>query len=129
MKADVTEILVVDDSTSFADCAVEIFNAMGYHAVALEDAESCLVTFGVVKPDLLIIDSNLPGMRGEKAVRDLRKKFRKLPIIGISAEDRQEAMVDAGANVFLQKPFEFPELLETVGRLLSQQEGERGTEV
>ena len=52
--------------------------------------------------------------RGEKAVHMIREKFAMMPIIGISAEDRAIQMRDAGANVFLSKPFDFSDLLKVI---------------
>lgn len=111
-------ILIVDDATSFAECAADILAARGCEVEVAEDAESGLLAVEERKPSLMIVDSNLPGIRGEKAIAVVRKKYRRLPVIGISAEDRAIQMRDAGATAFLKKPFEIPELLSVISELL-----------
>jgi DNA-binding response OmpR family regulator len=111
-------ILIVDNATGFAECAADILSERGCEVEVAEDGEGGLLAIEEQKPSLIIIDSNLPGIRGEKTIEIIRRKYQRLPIIGISAEDRAIQMRDAGATTFLKKPFEIPELLSTISELL-----------
>ncbi len=103
------------------ECVAEILQSYGYATELVDDAESGLLFVEEEKPSLIMIDSNLPGMRGEQAVKLIGGKRANLPIIGMSGEDWTLEMRAAGATVFLKKPFEIPDLLKTIQELLTCQ--------
>ncbi|OZB81115.1 response regulator transcription factor [Microbacterium sp. 13-71-7] len=78
--------------------------------------------------DVLIVDRRLPGINGEELVRALRRGRVATPILMLTAlgelRDRVEGL-DAGANDYLVKPFEFEELSARL-RALTRDYGDRG---
>lgn len=71
--------------------------------------------------DLIILDLGLPGMDGMKIARALRKEKVKIPILMLTARDSVKNRVEglnAGADDYLVKPFEFEELLARIKALL-----------
>lgn len=78
--------------------------------------------------DVLIVDRRLPGMSGEELVRALRRRRVGTPVLMLTAlgelRDRVEGL-DAGANDYLVKPFEFEELSARL-RALTRDYGDRG---
>lgn len=75
------------------------------------------------RPDLLVIDVGLPDMDGREAVRLLRQKGFRNPIIiltGQTADDYAVTSLDAGANDYVTKPFKFAVLLARIRAHLRQ---------
>ncbi|WP_241301374.1 ATP-binding protein [Microbulbifer elongatus] len=80
-----------------------------------------------LRPDLIFMDVQLPGLTGIEATRQIRKDpvIGETPIIGLSAaafSDQQNAAMDAGMNAYLTKPIAFPQLIATIKSHLPQSE-------
>jgi len=76
------------------------------------------------RPDLLLLDLNLPDMKGEEVLRRLRARVETadVPILILSADSTSRnitRLLQTGADAYLTKPLEIPQFLETVDRLLS----------
>jgi CheY-like chemotaxis protein/anti-sigma regulatory factor (Ser/Thr protein kinase) len=76
------------------------------------------------RPDLLLLDLNLPDMRGEEVLRRLRARAETadVPILVLSADSTSrniERLLETGADAYLTKPLDVPRFLDTVDRLLS----------
>lgn len=99
-----------------------------YEVAETESAEECLEKLGFEKPDLILMDVQLPGIDGYEACRRLKSQndTRDLPIIfvsgGASTEERL-AGYEAGGDEYVTKPFSVQDLLQKVERsLLTKQE-------
>lgn len=105
------KILIVDDSKTFLTYNTELLKRQKFQVVTAESGETalhCLRTHHGIK--VAIIDNMMPGMDGETLIRAIRQEFPedKLSIIGISSEQEgitPVAMLKAGANDFIKKPF------------------------
>jgi CheY-like chemotaxis protein len=76
------------------------------------------------RPDLILLDRNLPDLRGEDVMLQMRKdpKLRDIPVVMISGDaipSQVQRMLDAGARAYITKPFDVPELLRTVDGILA----------
>lgn len=105
-------LLIVEDDARLGPIMRDVLAADWW--VTLEaSAEAALDTLSVHTFDALIVDRGLPGMAGEELVRELRRRRTATPILMLTAlgqlHDRV-AGLDAGANDYLVKPFEFDEL-------------------
>jgi len=103
---------VVEDDPSLREVIRLGLEGEGYRAVAVESGPSALTAFAEHQPDLVLLDIMLPGMDGFAVCRELRKKSL-VPIIMLTARSSTVDVVvglESGADDYVTKPFEFPEL-------------------
>lgn len=119
-------ILVVEDERNLADAICRILEDEGYNAEAAYDGKSGLAYAESCMYDAAILDVMLPGMDGFEIVRELRRAGSELPVMMLTAKtstaDKVEGL-DCGADDYMTKPFEAPELLARV-RALTRRKGE-----
>jgi two-component system KDP operon response regulator KdpE len=116
----VSRILVIDDEVSIRRLLQVILEGAGHDISCAEDASHGLHALAVEKPDLLILDLGLPDLDGLEALRRLRE-WSQVPVLVLSARanstDKVKAL-DLGADDYLTKPFDAPELLSRIRALL-----------
>jgi DNA-binding response OmpR family regulator len=118
-------VLVVDDEESILDF-VEL--GLRYEGFAVEralDGPSALACVGRQRPDLVVLDLNLPGMDGLEVCRRLRQSS-DVPIVMLTARgevDERVEGLEAGADDYLPKPFKFKELLARIRAVLRRHAG------
>lgn len=116
-----TTILVVEDSPEVRDVLVKILGGSGYLVITADDGESGLAMALDHKPDLVILDVGLPRRSGFQVAEELRRRAFRSPVLMLTARDTVVDRVtglDAGADDYLSKPFDFDELLARVKALL-----------
>jgi len=109
-------ILVVDDEPQIRRVLRSTLTFRGYELVEAASGEEGLELARKMKPDLILLDVNLPGMSGVETCRELRR-FMAAPIIMLTvrnAERDKVAALDAGADDYVTKPFGIEELLARV---------------
>jgi two-component system response regulator MtrA len=105
-------LLVVEDDPSLREIIGLGLEGEGYRVVAAEDGPSALTAFAEHQPDLVLLDIMLPGLDGFAVCKELRKTSL-VPIIMLTARSSTVDVVvglEAGADDYVTKPFEFPEL-------------------
>jgi putative two-component system response regulator len=118
------KILVVDDDPASRELLQEFLVAEGLEVVTAPDGRSSLAEFVRLKPDLVLLDVNMPFVDGFEVCRRLKDNVetRLTPVVLVTAlsatEDRVRG-IKAGADGFVSKPFEHSELLAHVRSLLS----------
>lgn len=119
-------ILVVEDERNLADAICHILNDAGYHAEACYDGRSGLASAESGLYDAVVLDVMLPKMDGFEVVHELRRKGNSVPVLLLTARtsltDKVEGL-DAGADDYMTKPFEAPELLARL-RALTRRQGD-----
>lgn len=120
-----TKVLVVDDEEDFQDILRQILERAEYQVVCAGDGAAGLAALRAEKPDLLILDINMPLKDGYGVCREARAmpEFAELPILMLTIRNRDEEIVrgmDCGADAYLAKPFDPGELLARLRALLNR---------
>jgi two-component system KDP operon response regulator KdpE len=109
-------ILVVDDEPQIRRVLRSTLTFRGYELVEAASGEEAVELARKTKPDLILLDVNLPGISGIETCRELRR-FTAAPIIMLTVRNGERDKVvalDAGADDYVTKPFGIEELLARV---------------
>jgi two-component system chemotaxis response regulator CheY len=118
-------ILVVDDSSSLRSLVKMSLTRAGYAVIEASDGKDGLVQLNKVdKVHLIVSDVNMPNMDGITFVTQVKQhaKHKFTPVIMLTTEDegaKMQQAKQAGARAWLMKPFNPPELLDAVSKLIS----------
>ena len=116
-------VLIVEDNEKNMKLARDILQAKGYQTVEAETGEAGVKLAKERKPDLVLMDIQLPGINGIEAFRQLRAETAtaKIPVVALTASvtptDRSQ-ITAAGFDAFISKPISLKEFVETVKRLI-----------
>jgi two-component system, chemotaxis family, chemotaxis protein CheY len=116
-------ILTVDDSASMRQMVLVTLQGAGYEVVQACDGVEALELARQSTVDLVLTDVHMPRMDGITLVRELRAlvNYKLVPMLILTTESSQEKKMDgkrAGATGWIVKPFNPPQLLATVARVL-----------
>jgi two-component system, cell cycle response regulator DivK len=117
-------ILVVEDNEENRDSLSRRLQRRGFEVLLAENGKLGVETAVAEKPDLVLMDMNMPELDGWEATRQIKASagLEKLPVIALTAHamlgDKERAL-EAGATDYHTKPIEFPKLLEQIEAILS----------
>jgi len=114
-------ILVAEDDVAIAEVLAYSLRKAGYGVDVAHDGETAEQALAQIAFDLVILDLGLPRKPGLEVLRTLRSRGSRIPVLVLTALDdvghRVEGL-DAGADDYLQKPFEFAEVEARVRALV-----------
>lgn len=108
------KLLIVEDELDLNRSLVKLLKTQAYSVDAAFNGEEALDYLATSDYDALIVDVMMPRMDGFTLVQTLRQQNQQTPVLFLTAKDSLEDKVkglDLGADDYLVKPFEFPELL------------------
>ena len=117
------QILLVEDTSVLAETIADSLRMEGFEVAITANGKHALEKIEKTAPDLVITDLLMPQMDGLEFTRRFRRdsRCRETPVIMISAQVGDnvcQAGRDAGANLFLKKPFAQNRLIECISTLL-----------
>ncbi len=125
------KILVVEDDRKVAGFIEQGLREEGYVVDVAPDGDEALMLAHVYEYDIILLDIVLPKKNGFQVAIELRREGRNTPILMLTSRDAVEDVVrglDAGADDYLAKPFQFDELLARI-RALHRRGGAERLEV
>ncbi|MBI1174650.1 MAG: response regulator [Sideroxydans sp.] len=116
-------ILVVDDSASLRQVVGIALKGAGYTVIEACDGVDALSKIKGQKINLVISDVNMPNMDGITFVREMKKlpEFKFTPVIMLTTEGQESKKQEgqaAGAKAWVVKPFQPPQMLAAVSKLI-----------
>ncbi len=122
-------LLIVDDDADLRSAVEEQLEAEGFATLGAATAREGLRAALQHKPDLILLDVDLPDMDGREACRQMRQRGVAAPIIMLTAAGGDEDTVqglEAGANDYVAKPYKFAVLLARIRAQLRSHEHSEG---
>jgi two-component system sensor histidine kinase ChiS len=113
-------ILIVEDEPAFAEVLTELLIDEGYSVLHVRDGITAVnvLAAGPQRPDLIVCDVMLPGLRGDRVAAEVRERFphARLPILLMSAS--ADPRVELRDVTFMPKPFDSADLLDCIDSML-----------
>jgi two-component system alkaline phosphatase synthesis response regulator PhoP len=113
-------VLLVDDDRDLIDVLTYILRREGYEVAAAYDGEQGWARFQADRPDLVVLDANMPGLDGMEVCRRIRE-VATTPVIMLTARTDEADIVRAlglGADDYITKPFSPRQLVARVKAVL-----------
>ncbi len=116
-------ILIVEDNEENRDSLTRRLERRGFEILSANDGKAGVETAKAERPDLILMDMNMPELDGWEATRQIKAEpgLGDVPVIALTAhamsDDRERAMA-AGCDDYDTKPVEFPRLVAKIDALL-----------
>jgi CheY-like chemotaxis protein len=119
-------VLLTDDNEDMVELVQLVLKNSGYRLITASDGAKAVEACLRQKPDLVLMDLNMPNMDGFEATRTLREKGFASPIVVLTAseseQDRARARA-AGCNEYILKTLEMADVEHMIDRYLSESGG------
>ena len=122
------KILIVDDDLQTTILLDMLLSKRGFETTTVTDSSTAVQVAISTKPNLIILDLMMPEPDGFKVCRMLREdtRFAFTPILIVTALDDTDSQIvayGAGADDYLIKPYDVDELVDTIKKLLHEEDG------
>lgn len=119
-------LLLVEDDQSLSRAVEQALSGQGYAIDAVGSVEAALFLLEQAPQDAVVLDLGLPDGDGIDVLKHIRKRWAALPVLILTARDSIDDRVrglDAGADDYLTKPFEIPELVARIRAITRRASG------
>ena len=118
-------ILIVEDNEKNMKLVRDILQHQGHTTLEAVTGADGVRIAKAQRPDLVLMDIQLPDIDGIAALRQIREEpaLDAIPVLAVSASvmpDEQQKIVTSGFDAFITKPINLKQFLDTVGRFLAQ---------
>jgi two-component system KDP operon response regulator KdpE len=113
-------VLVIDDEPQIRRLIDISLRSQGYATLLAETGQAGLTLLASKGADIVVLDLGLPDLDGKQVLKELRQ-WSRVPVLVLtvrSEEDEKVALLDAGANDYVTKPFGIAELMARLRALL-----------
>jgi CheY-like chemotaxis protein len=117
------KILVAEDNPASSELMIEVLSGRGYELIEASDGQQALQKIEETKPDLVLLDIQLPILDGFAVLSQLRQnpRFANLRVVAVTAsvmkEDREKGLM-AGFDGYISKPIDVASLRLQVDEML-----------
>jgi two-component system, cell cycle response regulator DivK len=121
----VARVLIIEDNPTNLTLATFLLQSVGHTVISATDAEAGLTAARAERPDLILMDIQLPGMDGLEATAQLKRDDAtgRIPVIALTAlamKGDEERIRAAGCDGYIAKPMRYQEFLATVAATLDR---------
>lgn len=119
-------LLLVEDDRALSKAVEQALSGQGYAIDAVGTAEAALFLLEQAPQDAVVLDLGLPDGDGINVLKQIRQRWAALPVLILTARDSIDDRVkglDAGADDYLTKPFEIPELVARIRAITRRASG------
>ena len=116
-------ILLVDDTRLNRELAKDLLEMEGYQVLEAVCGKECIEKARQNKPDIILLDIELPDMSGLEVIKVIKKdpEINHIPVVALTVYDQaeeQEKIIAAGFAGFIPKPFDIKKFPQMVARFL-----------
>ncbi len=114
------KVLIVDDEMAIGKVIETALRNRGHETLWIDNADDILNVVEEFKPDIILLDINMPGKSGFDALKEIRDAGYKVPVLMISVLSQDfniEKAYELGAVDYVVKPFSLNHLVRKVERL------------
>jgi CheY-like chemotaxis protein len=119
------KVLCIEDNPTNMILVSRVVEAEGHELIRAEDGLTALEIIGRQKPDIILLDINIPGINGLELARQIssREEYADIPLIAVTANvlvgDRERCL-EAGCDEYLAKPLEIRRLRQLMREYLER---------
>jgi len=126
-RSDMKKVLIVEDNDLNMKLFNDLLRANGYLTVQTRDGTEALSLCRTARPDLVLMDIQLPGISGLEITRMIKEdpSLRSIPIIAVTAfamKGDEDKIRKGGCEAYVAKPIRIEEFIGVVRRLLGDEE-------
>lgn len=121
-------ILIIEDDLSIANELKDLLDNSGYQGIILQGFDDPLTQIGQIKPDLILLDINIPKINGELLLQKIRKRHTT-PVIMVTSRNNEADEVlsmSYGADDYITKPYNPTILLLRINAIFKRMENKSG---
>jgi DNA-binding NarL/FixJ family response regulator len=117
-------IVIVEDNQTIRDCFAIIINSVPRYAVinSYDYAENCIKNLAMDKPQIILMDLELPGINGIDAIKAIKEKKKDIEILVITIYEDSDIVFDAlkaGASGYITKTSSYAEIIDSLDTLVA----------